>query len=127
MKRASDATIQRRTATAQRKGIYLGNIIMALIPVVNGFYYFGVRISEIPDSDFTNSRTTVSVIPGHSGDGWSLCCCHSSWGMISGFSAGVNPGLALFRRMLSPFSSMRWALWMMLSRIASAMVGSPII
>ena len=42
MKRASDATIQRRTATAQRKGIYLGNIIMALIPVVNGFYYFGV-------------------------------------------------------------------------------------
>lgn len=51
MKRASDATIQRRTATAQRKGIYLGNIIMALIPVVNGFYYFGVggRVSMVAD------------------------------------------------------------------------------
>jgi|GEM_PF-2345695 len=42
MKRASEATIRQRTANAQRKGIYLGNIIMALIPVVNGFYYFGV-------------------------------------------------------------------------------------
>ena len=41
MKRASDATIQRRTATAQRKNIYWANIILALIPVVNGFYYFG--------------------------------------------------------------------------------------
>lgn len=41
MKRASDATIQRRTATAQRKGFYWANIILALIPVVNGFYYFG--------------------------------------------------------------------------------------
>lgn len=41
MKRASDATIQRRVATAQRKGIFWANIILALIPVVNGFYYFG--------------------------------------------------------------------------------------
>jgi hypothetical protein len=41
MKRASDATIQQRTANAQRKGIYWANIILALIPVVNGFYYFG--------------------------------------------------------------------------------------
>ena len=41
MKRASDATIQRRTATAHRKNIYWANIILALIPVVNGFYYFG--------------------------------------------------------------------------------------
>ena len=41
MKRASDATIQQRTANAQRKGIYWANIIFALIPVVNGFYYFG--------------------------------------------------------------------------------------
>lgn len=41
MKRASDATIQQRTANAQRKGIYWANIILALIPLVNGFYYFG--------------------------------------------------------------------------------------
>jgi hypothetical protein len=41
VKRASDATIQRRAATAQRKGIFWANIILALIPVVNGFYYFG--------------------------------------------------------------------------------------
>ena len=41
MKRASDATIQQRTANAQRKGVYWSNIILALIPVVNGFYYFG--------------------------------------------------------------------------------------
>lgn len=41
MKRASDATIQKRTAKAQRKGIYWGNIIMALIPVANAFYYLG--------------------------------------------------------------------------------------
>ena len=41
MKRASDATIQKRTAKAQRKGIYCGNIIMALIPVANAFYYLG--------------------------------------------------------------------------------------
>ncbi len=41
VKRASDATIQNRTAKAQRKGIYWGNIIMALIPVANAFYYLG--------------------------------------------------------------------------------------
>lgn len=41
MKRASDATIQQRTAIAQRKNIYWANIILALIPVVNGFYYLG--------------------------------------------------------------------------------------
>lgn len=41
MKRASEATIRQRTANAQRKGIYWANIILALIPVVNGFYYFG--------------------------------------------------------------------------------------
>lgn len=41
MKRASDATIQKRTANAKRKGVYWSNIILALIPVVNGFYYFG--------------------------------------------------------------------------------------
>ena len=86
-----------------------------------------VRISEEPDSNFTKSRTAVSVSPGHWGFGWSLRCCHSSSVMISGFSGGVNAGLALFLRMLSPFSSMRWALWMMRSRMASAMVGSPII
>lgn len=40
MKRASDATIQQRTANAQRKDVYWSNIILALIPVVNGFYYF---------------------------------------------------------------------------------------
>jgi len=28
-----------------------------------------VRISEIPDRDFTKSRTAVSVIPGQRGDG----------------------------------------------------------
>lgn len=86
-----------------------------------------VRISEEPDSDFTKSRTAVSVSPGQLGGDWSLGCCHSSWVMISGFSVWVNPGLAVFRRMLSPLSSMRWALWMMRSRMASAMVGSPII
>jgi hypothetical protein len=41
MKRSSDATIQKRKAKAQRKGIYWGNIIMALIPVANAFYYLG--------------------------------------------------------------------------------------
>lgn len=41
MKRASDATILQRTANGQRKGVYWSNIILALIPVVNGFYYFG--------------------------------------------------------------------------------------
>lgn len=41
VKRASDATIQKRTAKAQRKSIYWGNIIMALIPVANAFYYLG--------------------------------------------------------------------------------------
>lgn len=76
---------------------------------------------------FRKYRTAVSVNPGHSGDGWSFCCCHSSMVMISGFSVWVNPGFLLFRRMLSPFSSMRWALWMMRSRMASAIVGSPII
>ena len=86
-----------------------------------------MRISEIPDSDFAKSRTAVSLSPGHLGDGWSLCCVHSSLLMISGFSVWVNPGFSLFRRMLSPFSSMRWALCMMRSRMASAMVGSPII
>jgi hypothetical protein len=86
-----------------------------------------LRISEIPDSDFANSRTAVSVNPGHLGDGWPLCCCHSSSVMISGFSGWVNPGAGFFRRMLSPLMSMRWALWMMRSRMASAMVGSPII
>ena len=86
-----------------------------------------VRISAIPDSDFTKSRTAVSVSPGQLGDGWPLCCCHSSSVMISGFSCWVNPGAGFFRRMLSPLMSMRWALWMMRSRMASAMVGSPII
>ena len=41
MKRASDATIRQRTAKAQRKGVYWGNIIMAMIPVANAFYYLG--------------------------------------------------------------------------------------
>lgn len=41
MKRANDATIQRRMAAAQRKSIYWANIILALIPVINGVYYFG--------------------------------------------------------------------------------------
>jgi hypothetical protein len=86
-----------------------------------------LRISERPDSDFTKSRTAVSVSPGQFGDGWSLVCCHASSVKISGFSVGVNPGFSLFRRILSPFSSMRCALWMMRSRMASAMVGSPII
>ena len=86
-----------------------------------------LRISERPDSDFTKSRTAVSVSPGQFGDGWSLVCCHASSVKISGFSVGVNPGFLFFRRMLSPFSSMRWALWMMRSRMASAIVGSPII
>ena len=76
---------------------------------------------------FRKYRTAISLSPGHLGDGWSLRCCHASSVMISGFSVWVNPGLGLFRRMLSPFNSMRWALWMMRSRIASAMVGSPII
>ena len=51
MKRASDATIQRRTATAQRKGIYWANLILALIPVVNGFYYLGAggRIAMVAE------------------------------------------------------------------------------
>jgi hypothetical protein len=86
-----------------------------------------LRISEFPDSDFTNSRTAVSVNPGQSGDGWSLRCGYCSVVMISGFSGWVNWVLLPFFRMLSPVSSMRWALWMMRSRIASAMVGSPII
>jgi hypothetical protein len=59
----------------------------------------GLRISEIPDSDFTNSRTAVSVTPGQWWDDWSLLCCHSSSVMISGFSVWVNPGFSLFRRM----------------------------
>lgn len=37
-----------------------------------------VRISEIPDRDFTKSRTAVSVIPGQRGDGRSLRCVHWS-------------------------------------------------
>lgn len=41
MKRASYDTIQRRTAKAQRKSVYWGNIIMALIPLANAFYYLG--------------------------------------------------------------------------------------
>jgi hypothetical protein len=86
-----------------------------------------LRISEEPDSNFTKSLTAVSVSPGHWGFGWCLRCCHLSSVMISGFSGGVNAGLALLLRMLSPFSSMRWALWMMRSGMASAMVGSPII
>lgn len=51
MKRASDATIQRRVATAQRKGIFRANVILALIPLVNGFYYFGAggRIAMVPE------------------------------------------------------------------------------
>jgi putative transposase len=86
-----------------------------------------MRISELPDSVFAKSRTAVSVNPGQSCGGWPLRCAHVSWVMISGFSVWVNAGLALFLRMLSPFRSMRWALWMMRSRMASAMVGSPII
>ncbi len=49
-------------------------------------------------------------------------CVHWSWVMISVFSVVVNSSFVLFRRMLSPFSSMRWALYMMRSRMASAMV-----
>lgn len=41
--------------------------------------------------------------------------------MLSGFSIWVNAGLALFWRMLSRFSTTRWALWMMRSKMASAM------
>jgi hypothetical protein len=109
--------------------LYLGHRMRGLEPGDRAWIDPGdrVRISEIPDSDFTNSRTAVSVNPGHPGDGWSLRCCHSSLVMISGFSVWVNPGFSLCRRMLSPFNSIRWALWMIRSRMASAMVGSPII
>lgn len=37
-----------------------------------------VRISELPDSDFANSRTAISVIPGQFGHGWLSTCCHVS-------------------------------------------------
>lgn len=66
-----------------------------------------LRISEIPDSDFTKSRTAVSVSPGQLVGGWSLRCCHSSVVMVSEFWAWVNPWAWLFRRMLSPLSSTR--------------------
>ena len=35
-----------------------------------------VRISAKPDSDFTKSRTAVSLSRGQLGGGWSLRCCH---------------------------------------------------
>lgn len=55
MKRASDAAIRRRTAKAQRKSIYWANIIFALIPAVNGFYYFGVggRVAGVAERVWT--------------------------------------------------------------------------
>ncbi len=55
MKLASDATIKRRTAKAQRKQIFWANIIFALIPVVNGFYYFGVggRVAMVAEHRWT--------------------------------------------------------------------------
>ncbi len=46
--------------------------------------------------------------------------------MVSVFWFSVKSGARFFLRMLSPLSSMRWALWTIRSRIASAMVGSPI-
>ena len=66
-----------------------------------------MRISEFPDSDFTKSRTAVSVNPGQSGDGCSLRCGYCSVVMISGFSGWVNRVLLPFFRMLSPVNSMR--------------------
>lgn len=41
VKRACQQTIQRRTEEAHRKSIFWGNIIMALIPIANAFYYLG--------------------------------------------------------------------------------------
>lgn len=51
MKRASDANIQKRIAKAQRKSIFWGNIIMALIPIANAFYYLGAggRIAMVAE------------------------------------------------------------------------------
>jgi hypothetical protein len=39
----------------------------------------------------------------------------------------VKGHAAFFLHMLSPSRAIRWALWMIRSRVASAMVGSPII
>ncbi len=99
------------------------SVLMALPPAFDGFI---VRISELPDSDYANSRTAVSVNPGQSGHGWSPFCDYVSFTMVSVFSSSVKFLLHSFRRMPSPFNSMRWALCTIRSRMASAMVGSPI-
>lgn len=51
MKRASNATIQQRTEKAQRKNVFWTNVIFALIPVVNAFYYLGAggRIAMVAE------------------------------------------------------------------------------
>lgn len=86
-----------------------------------------VRISEVLDSRFTKSRTCVSLSPGQSAQFGHRCLVVVQAVMISAFSMSVKRGAGRVLRMLSPSSVMRWALCTRRSRMASAIVGAPII
>ena len=97
-------------AELRRKGVTLS---------LADFRITGQRFHKLPDTYFINSRTVLCwLVPG---------LIYVSFWMISFSGCRVKSGVFLVRRMLSPLISIRCALWIMRSRIASAIVGSPII
>jgi hypothetical protein len=101
--------------------------ITASIASKSGTAGMCVRISEVLDSRFTKSRTGVSLSPGQSAQFGHRCLVVVQAVMISAFSMSVKRGAGRLLRMLSPSSVMRWALCTRRSRMASAIVGAPII
>ena len=78
------------------------------------------RISVIPAADFIKSRRPFhKVAAGFELGSGRLVLIRLD--CLPG-AAGVKSDLAFFPRMLSPFRVMRWALWTMRSRMASAEV-----
>lgn len=105
---------------------YLGRFLRSTL-VIDAGDGRALRISEVLDSCFTKSRTGVSLSPGQLAQFGHRCLIVVQAAMISAFSALVKRGSARVLRMLSPSSTIRCALWTMRSRMASAMVGAPII